>query len=120
MKNFAKNYPAIRQVIYGILTLVGAIAVGAGLITESQSAQYLGYGALALTTLGNVLASFFVDRGTSPAQEQKIEAAVTSGIERAAQQAQQAVTYNVSATVDDFADRAEFLRQSYVDPFLRR
>lgn len=119
MKNIAKNYPAIRQTIYGILTLVGAIAVGAGLITESQSAQYLGYGALALTTLGNVLAGFFVDR-TSPAQEQKIEAAVTSGIERAAQQTQQSVTYNVSATVDDLADRAELLRQRYVDPFLRR
>lgn len=111
MKSIAKNYPAIRQAIYGILTILGAIAVGAGLITESESAEYLGYATLVLTTLGNFLAGFFVDR-TSPAQEQKIEQAVEVGFERAAQRVQP----HVQAGIDHIND----LRGQYVDPFIRR
>ncbi|UVT24985.1 hypothetical protein NXT08_22550 [Rhodococcus pyridinivorans] len=111
MKNIATNWPVIRQAVYGLLTLVGAIAVGAGLLTESQSAQYLGYAALALTTLGNVLAALFVER-TSPAQEQKIEQAVEVGFERAAQRAQ--------PHVQGAVDRVNDLRERYVDPFIRR
>lgn len=111
MKNIAKNYPAIRQVIYGILTVLGAIAVGAGLITESESAEYLGYATLVLTTLGNFLAGFFVDR-TSPAQEQKIEQAVEVGFERVAQRVQPQVQVGL--------DRVNDLREQYVDPFIRR
>lgn len=111
MKNIAKNYPAIRQVIYGLLVVLGAIAVGAGLITESESAEYLGYATLVLTTLGNLLASLFVDR-TSPAQEAKIEQAVEVGFERVAQRAQP----HVQAGIDHVND----LREQYVDPFIRR
>lgn len=118
MKNIAKNYPAIRQVIYGLLTVLGAIAVGAGLITESESAEYLGYATLVLTTLGNLLAGFFVDR-TSPAQEQKIEQAVEVGLERVAQRAQPHVQ-TAADHVRMAADTANELRERYVDPFIRR
>ncbi|MCR8695547.1 hypothetical protein NWP13_23745 [Rhodococcus pyridinivorans] len=111
MKNVATNWAVIRQAIYSLLALLGAIAVGAGLLTESQSAQYLGYIALALTALGNVLAGLFVDR-PSAAQEKKIEQAVEVGFERAAQRVQP----HVQAGIDHVND----LREQYVDPFIRR
>lgn len=109
MKKIGSNWPAIRQVVYSVLTALLGIAVAAQWISEDQSVQWLSIATQILGAVGFVVAALFVDR-TSPAQEEKIERAVESGVERAVTAVQPHVEYARGAVNEV---------RRHVDPFIR-
>ena len=113
MSGFAKYWPTIRQVVYGILAAALALAAGAGWITQDNADQWLAQAVTLLGAVGFVVAGLFVDK-TSPAQEQKIEHAVQVGVERATHTP--AVTVSVDrAVVQDAVEVAQREAQAVRD-----
>ena len=62
MSTLAKYWPTIRQVTYGLLAALLAIAAAAGWITDAQSEQWLQHAVTGLGAIGFIVAGLYVDR----------------------------------------------------------